>query len=276
MSRKRLTQIMPFLTPIRIWQRNLFYHIKMKFDGNTYSKKTSTELLPYEISNAKTFMINEESGYDIVYQQNKVHNLKIISKTMDKILIYPNETFSFCYLAKNEKKYGKYKKGLVLIDDKIVAMKGGGTCQLSNLLYYLFLMTPLTIVERHSHGAKSFPNPDNDALDGIDATTHSGWLDLKVRNDTDNIYQISISFDEEYMYGKILSNKESNIEYKISNENLKYFKENDKIYESVDVIKNKIDKKTGKNIEKIKLYKEKLIIDYKLPDNIKISEEKND
>lgn len=39
MARKRLTQLFPFLLPLRVWQRNLFYQIGMRFDGNKYSKK---------------------------------------------------------------------------------------------------------------------------------------------------------------------------------------------------------------------------------------------
>ena len=251
MARKRLTQLFPFLLPLRIWQRNLFYQIGMKFDGNKYSKSFG-EKLKYEVCKTKTLMINENSGYDIIYQKNKVENLKIASKTMNHILIYPNETFSFCYLVRNSKKYGKYKDGLILVDGKIVAKKGGGLCHLSNLLHYLFLMSPLTVTERHGHKVKSFPNPDKSSLEGIDATISSGWLDLKVKNETNNIYQIDISFDEEYMYGKILSNSESNVDYKIVNGNLKYVKENENIYECVEVIRVEIDKKTRKEIRKEK------------------------
>ena len=156
MARKRLTQLFPFLLPLRIWQRNLFYQIGMKFDGNKYSKNFG-EKLKYEVCKTKTLMINENSGHDIIYQKNKVENLKIASKTMNHILIYPNETFSFCYLVRNSKKYGKYKDGLILVDGKIVAKKGGGLCHLSNLLHYLFLMSPLTVTERHGHKVKSFP-----------------------------------------------------------------------------------------------------------------------
>ncbi len=47
MGRKRLTQILPFLLPLRIWQKNLFYRIGMKFDGNEYAK-TFGEKLDYE------------------------------------------------------------------------------------------------------------------------------------------------------------------------------------------------------------------------------------
>ena len=48
MARKRLTQLFPFLLPLRIWQRNLFYQIGMKFDGNKYSKNFG-EKLKYEV-----------------------------------------------------------------------------------------------------------------------------------------------------------------------------------------------------------------------------------
>lgn len=261
MARKRLTEVFPFLTGIRVWQRNLFHRIGMKFDHNTYSK-TFGENLDYEVCSSKTLMVNENSGYPIIYQNNKVYNLKILSKTMNKILIRPNETFSFCYLLKNSKKYGKFKEGLILIDGKIVAKRGGGLCHLSNLLYYLFLMSPLDVVERHGHKVKSLPNPDKDALEGIDATINSGWLDLRVKNNTNNTYQIDISFDDQYMSGRILSDKKMKVNYSIVNDDFKYIKKDGKVYESVSVIRLAKDKKTGKIVKKEKLYDEIVCVTY--------------
>lgn len=271
MARKRLTQIMPFLIPIRSWQRNLFYQIGMYFDKNIYAKQFGNNL-PYEVSSAKTVMINEESGQDIIYQKNKVHNLKIISQTMNKVYIYPHETFSFYYLSRNSKKYGKYKEGLILINNKIVPRIGGGICHLSNLLYYVFLMTPLTVVERHGHKVKSFPNPDKNSLDGVDATISRGWLDLKVRNDTENIYQIVIDFDDEHMYAKILSDVKPDTKAVIQNENFKYIRKNDKIFESVEVVKEIREIDTNELLEKKKLYDEIVEVNYELPKNIKIED----
>ena len=69
MARKRLTQLFQFLLPLRVWQRNLFYQIGMRFDGNKYSKNIG-ENLKYEICKSKTLMINENSGHDIIYQKN--------------------------------------------------------------------------------------------------------------------------------------------------------------------------------------------------------------
>lgn len=266
MSRKRLTQIFPFLTGIRVWQRNLFNRISMHFDKNTYAK-TFGENLEHEICNFKTLMVNENSGYPIIYQENKVYNLKILSKTMNKIVIRPSETFSFCYLLRNSKKYGNFKEGLILIDGKIVARKGGGLCHLSNLLYYLFLMSPLDVVERHGHKVKSLPNPDKDSLEGVDATINSGWLDLRVKNNTNNTYQIDISFDDKYMYGKILSDKESKVEYEIINDDFKYIRRNGKVYESVSVIRLEKDKKSGKVIKRKKLYDEVVCVTYPVLEN---------
>lgn len=271
MARKRLTQRFPFLLPLRVWQRNLFYRIGMLFDGNKYSKNRG-EKLKYEICETKTLMINENSGHPIIYQKNKVENLKIASQTMNRILIYPNETFSFCYLARNSKRYGRYKDGLISVDGKVIARKGGGLCHLSNLLYYLFLMSPLTIVERHGHKVKSFPNPDKSSLEGVDATINSGWLDLKVKNETNNIYQLDISFDDEYMYGKILSNEKSSVDYEIVNENLRYVRENEKIYECVEVVRIEIDKESKKVVRKVKLYEEKVLIKYELASDIEVEE----
>lgn len=267
MPRKRLTQILPFLLPIRIWQRNLFSGIKMRFDKNKYSKKFG-EPLKYEVCGIKTLIVNENSGHDIIYQHNKAHNLKITAKTMDGLLIRPGETFSFSLLSKNSRKYGRLKDGLILVDGKIKAQKGGGTCHLSNMLYQMFLMSPLTVTERHSHKVKSFPDPDGSDTDGIDATICEGWLDLQVKNNTYDIFQIKISFDDKYMCGKILSNCQFNTEYKIINENTRYLNEGGNIYKYTTVSRVKTDKLRKKEIETEKLYDEKILIAYRLPDNI--------
>lgn len=272
MPRKRITQLFPFLLPLRIWQRNLFNGIKMRFDKNRYSVARA-EPLQYEVCKVKTLVINENSGHDIIYQQNKAENLKITAKTMDGILIRPGETFSFSLLSGKSRKYGKLKDGLILVDGKITARKGGGTCHLSNLLYQLFLMTPLTVTERHSHKVKSFPDPDGSDIDGIDATISEGWLDLKAKNNTLDIFQIKISFDDKYMYGKILSNCQFNTEYEIINENTKYVSEKGSTYKYTTVSRVKRDKYSKRQIETERLYDEKILIAYTLPGNIEIKSE---
>lgn len=132
MSRKRLTQMFPFLLPLRKWQRKKYFYFKMKFDGNRYAKKTSEKLLPNTVFETSSLMLNENSGFDMKYQINKVHNLKLAAKTINKVIIEPKETFSFWQLVRWADQHEKYKDGLNLVNGKIVGSYGGGLCQLQS------------------------------------------------------------------------------------------------------------------------------------------------
>ena len=84
MSRKRLTQVFPFLLPLRKWQRKKLFYLKMQLDGRRYAKKKSDQLLPNVVFETSSLMLNENSGFDMKYQINKVHNLKLAAKTINK------------------------------------------------------------------------------------------------------------------------------------------------------------------------------------------------
>ncbi len=85
----------------------------------------------------------------------------------------------------------------------VIASKGGGLCQMSNLLFWVFLHSPMTIVERHTHDIKDFPTARDGEPEGVDATVSEGWRDLKVKNDTDKTFQIGIVFDAENIYAAL-------------------------------------------------------------------------
>ena len=187
------------------------------------------------------------------------------------MIIEPNETFSFWQLVRWADHHEKYKDGLNLVDGKIVGSYGGGLCQLSNMLFWLFLHTPLTVVERHGHAVESFPSTTENLPCGTDATINEGWLDLKIRNDTDNTFQIEISFDDKYMYGRILSQSPVNIEYSVFNSSVSYIKRNGRIYQIAPVYRSERDKKTCRETG-AELYINQCEIGYELPNDIKIEE----
>jgi len=271
MPRKRLTQLFPCLIPVRKWQRKKLFYLKMNFDRNKYAKQKLEKLLPFEIFETASLMVNENSGFDLKYQYNKVYNLKLAAKTINRIIIKPHETFSFWRLAKSADKHVPYKNGLNFVEGKIVGDYGGGLCQLSNMLFWLFLHTPLTITERHGHTVLSFPSTTEELPCGIDATIYEGWLDLKVKNETENTFQIKISFDEQYMYGSIFSNKPLDVEYEIYNQEVSYFRKNKKIYQSAEVWRTKMDKYSQYK-ENNRLYCNQCEIAYTLPENIEVEE----
>lgn len=237
MKKKRLTEIFPFLIPIRKLQRKIFFYIGMFLDSNRYSRKKSEDILEYKVFTTKSKMINTKSGFDIQYQINKADNLRLVANTIHKIVIEPNETFSFWMLARKAEKYGRYKDGLAVVNNEVTNVKGGGLCQISNLLFWLFLHTPLTIVERHPHSAETLPHAGGEIPEGVDATIAEGWKDLKVRNDTKERFQILIEFDEDYIYGTLLSDTYQDIYYRVKSENLKYTRENNKVYRYNEIYK---------------------------------------
>lgn len=266
MGRKRVTEIFPFLLPLRQWQRINLVHFKMKHDENSYSTFINDSDLPYKIFEDQSTLINPNTGMDIIYQYNKVDNLKLASKTMNGLLIKPGEIFSFNYLVKNAEKFGRYKDGLVDADDKLVAAKGGGICQLSNALFWIFLNGELSIVERHSHGKMDFPYPEDGIPEGTDATISEGWLDLQMKNDTEITYQLKIEFNDEVMKIILLSDKEPEYEFKIISKEGHYFRDDDKIFRKLKVCKEKYQRSTGEFISEEYLYENFCEIGYPVPE----------
>lgn len=269
MARKRLTQIFPFLLPLRKWQRKLFFYWKMRLDKNRYAAQTEEALLPHEVFRTESLMLNENSGYDMQYQHNKVFNLKLAAKTVNHLLIRPGETFSFWMRVRNADRDEPYKDGLVLVDGKIVGAYGGGLCQISSMLFWMFLHTPLTIVERHAHAVESIPPTEDDLPSGTDATVTEGWLDLKVKNETAHPFQIEITFADGYMIGRILSEAELPCDYEIYNASVDYFRKNGRIYQTASVECRRTDKASGA-VDDTHLYSSTSEIDYPLPDGITI------
>lgn len=274
MSRKYITQMFPILLPIRKKQRLFCFYMGMRLDGNRYAREQTKGQLPYEVFESKCLMKNTKTGLDMAYQENKVFNLKLAAKKLDKLVIRPGETFSFCLAVKDADRETPYKEGLTEVYGKLIAEQGGGLCMLSNLLFWVFLHTPLTIVERHGHGKKDFPEPPSDAPMGVDATVSEGWLDLKVRNDTDVAYQINISFDDEFIYGRIQSSENSDTELEVVNGPVAYYREGNRIFEEVDVIRNTLSWVSGKCLSTQRLYCNRCEIGYQLPEGTVLTERK--
>lgn len=273
MERKRLTQLFPWLLPLRKKQRLFCFYMSMNLDRNHYAAEQSDTLLPYPLFTSSCPMYNQNTGFDMIYQQNKVFNLKLAARPLNNLIIRPGETFSFWKAVRYADKDTPYKDGLVVSNGTLQTSQGGGLCQISNLLFWLFLHSPLTIVERHGHKVKDFPEPPSDAPIGVDATVSEGWIDLRVKNDSDQTFQIVISFDNNNIYGKILTDTKPAIEYQITNGQVMYYRDNGKIFEEVDVVQRIVKVKSNSCVSSKILYRNCCEIGYQLPDEIIVNKE---
>ena len=87
--------------------------------------------------------------------------------------------------------YGRYKTGI-----------GGGLCQLSNLIYWITLHTPLKVTERHRHSYDVFPDPNRTQPFGSGATCYYNYLDLRIYNPTQQPYQLNVYLTDKYLVGQ--------------------------------------------------------------------------
>ena len=119
MGRKRITQIFPWLLPMRKWERKLFFYAKMHFDDNTYSWRKSEERLGHSCYHWESEIINPNTGHDIQYQHNKAHNLRLACETLDGLLIRPGEIFSFWQRVRYAEEREAYRDGLSQVADDV-------------------------------------------------------------------------------------------------------------------------------------------------------------
>ena len=141
---------------------------------------------------------------------------------------------------------------------------------MSNVLFWVFLHTPLTIIERHPHLIEDFPSPDKDIPVGVDATINEGWQDLKVKNNTNQTFKIKISFDDRYLVIAIYADTPSDKEYSIYNKNISYQKIDNAIYQTAEVWRKEINMYTKEEKDYL-LYTNKCEIGYPLDSLIQVS-----
>lgn len=157
--------------------------------------------LPYPYTSHQTILLRRLKDVDMQYQRNKIVNLRIAAETLNGIVIRPGETFSFWKLVGRPARAKGYIEGLVLRNGAVETGLGGGLCQLSNLIFWMALHTPLTVTERHRHGYDVFPDSNRTQPFGSGATCFYPHGDLMLRNDTDEEFQLLVHVGAEYLEG---------------------------------------------------------------------------
>jgi vancomycin resistance protein VanW len=201
----------PLLKPIkrnkwRIYLGSKYYRMKRYLDWYTDGKKYSMQKLESKLSNVifshKTPLLRQLKDVDMWLQHNKVINLTIAAKRLNGIILKPGETFSYWRLIGNTSKQKGYVDGMILHYGKVTTGVGGGLCQLSNLIYWMTLHTPLTVTERYRHSYDVFPDSNRNQPFGSGATCAYNYLDLQIKNETNYTYQLVLTLTDSYLIGE--------------------------------------------------------------------------
>lgn len=182
-------------------KRRLQWH----FSSTRYATLRQAELLPHQHFSHGTPMLRELSGVDMQLQVNKKASLEIAAACIDGLILRPGETFSFWRLVGKPTERRGFKTGLVLRNGTIQQDIGGGLCQMTNLIYWMSIHTDLTIVERWRHGYDVFPDAGRTQPFATGATCSYNYIDLQIRNDTADIYQLRVFPKGDWLRGAWLS-----------------------------------------------------------------------
>lgn len=185
------------------------------FDGKTYAKVRKDDKLPNVYFKHKAPLLRQLKDVEMDMQRNKVTNLKLAVKKLNGITLQPGETFSYWRLIGKPTKRKGYVDGMILHYGKVISGVGGGLCQLSNLIYWMTLHTPLTITERYRHSYDVFPDSNRKQPFGSGATCMYNYLDLQIKNETSHLFQLIVYVTDASLIGEWRSVQPTALTYRV-------------------------------------------------------------
>ncbi|MBD5115375.1 MAG: VanW family protein [Ruminococcaceae bacterium] len=243
MKRKLFCEISPLTYRISV-EKNIFMRrLSDLFNRKVrYASDKSGEPLPIRLYSHRSLIRRRLGNVDMRLQENKAVNLSIAAPKVTGILIKPGETFSFWRLVGRDSKRRGYLEGLTIANGKTSSGTGGGMCQFTNLIHWMVLHSELTITEHHHHdGFDLFPDFGRQIPFGTGTSVMYNYLDYRVRNDTDRVYQLLASTDGEYLCGELRADKPQNFKYHIKAEDERFVREDGAVYRCGKVIRTTVD-----------------------------------
>jgi vancomycin resistance protein YoaR len=121
-------------------------------------------------------------GYTTIYGgiANRIHNVQLVSRLIDRTLIPPRAQFSFNRTTGERTPEKGFLEAPVIINGELQTGLGGGVCQVSTTVFNAAYEAGLPIDTRTNHALYISHYPQ-----GRDATVNYPDIDLRFRNDTD-------------------------------------------------------------------------------------------
>ena len=250
MAPTRLTQRFPWLYPVAVKALQLKQHLKWARSGATWAKEHDSEPFEHKVIVHNSLLMRQLSPEEMELQRNKVVNLRLASAKTNGIVLHPGETFSFNKVVGNCTAKDGYTEGMRLSNGRAISGMGGGICQLANLLHWMVLHSPLTVVERSEHSFDPFPDKGRVLPWGVGCSIVYNYVDLVFRNDTEHTFQILTRVGERYLEGALRSTEPMPCSYKVFAENEVFIKRGEDIFRRNEIWRRVIDKRTGNTIAK--------------------------
>jgi vancomycin resistance protein VanW len=247
-QKKLLSQRSEYIYFLAVWIKRLRRYYDWYFDRKNYAYSFSNEKLPFHVKKHQSVLLKKLGDSDMQLQINKVSNLKIAVKNIDGILIRPGETFSFCKLVGLQTKRKGYLDGMELSFGEVKSGIGGGVCQISNMINWLVIHSPLTVTEIYPHSYDPFPDDERVLPFGSGATVFYNYHDYQFTNNTDHTFQINLWLTEKYLEGEIRIDTDLDYEYNVMEKEHQFVKVNGAFYRKNEIWREKILKSNSGKI----------------------------
>lgn len=196
-----------------------WYAPKAKFAKSVTAANQIKSGFPLVAFSHESLLLRELRSVDMWLQHNKVHNLSLAIRKLNGLTLQPGETMSFWRLVGSPSHRKGYKQGMVLVNGGFKPGVGGGLCQLTNLVYWMTLHTPLQVKERYRHQYDVFPDSNRTLPFGSGATIAFNYIDLQIHNGTQVPYCLHLYLSDTHLHGEWCVNSPQNLTYEVYESN---------------------------------------------------------
>lgn len=250
MPRKLFCQISPLTYRISVRKECAVRRVCDLVGGARFVQARQAQPLAVPVYRHSSLIRRRLGNVDMELQENKAVNLALAAPLLTNVLVRPGETFSFWHLVGNASARRGFREGLTISGGETKSGVGGGMCQMTNLIHWMVLHTPLTIVEHHHHdGLDLFPDYNRQIPFGTGTSICYNYLDYRFYNGTDAVYQLLVYVDGEYLRGELRADRPQRYRYHIATEGEGFVRENGTVYRVGRVWRNTVDPVTGNCVE---------------------------
>lgn len=223
-----------------------FYRLKRRFkwwtSGRAFAAARASDSLPHRADRHSSLLIRKLGDTDPQLQVNKITNLSVAVSCLDGVVIRPGETFSFCKLVGKPTRRRGFVEGLELCRGEARSGVGGGICQIANLLHWLVLHSPLTVVERSQHSFDPFPDEGRIIPFGTGAAIFYNYVDYQFENRTPWTFQIRLWLTEKTLEGDLRCSDELEHKYRVIEKDHAFLKIGERFYRTNEIWRKKTKK----------------------------------
>ena len=252
MPRTLFCQLGPWAYRLSVWKEQSLRRGRDALSEVRFAGEKDPRPLGVCVAKHSSLIRRRLGNVDMGLQENKAVNLALSAPMVSGVLLHPGETFSFWHLVGRPTAARGFREGLTISAGRPDRGIGGGMCQFTNLVHWMALHTCLTITEHHHHdGLDLFPDFNRQIPFGTGTSIYYNYLDYRLYNGTQAVYQLLVWVDGEYLRGEIRSDRPQRYKYHIRSEGEGFVRERGAVYRVGRIWREGIDPATGNRAERL-------------------------